>query len=1509
MDNKVSIDPALQELIEKVPGTEEVEVVLRLHNFQELPPGVRIISQFGDIATGRVRVDQIREARTHKSVASMKAARWLTWEPPVEFQTEGNNTELNFAPLQNDPFRVPREFTGKNIVVAALDWGIDFASNAFRKVEDGKTRFLAIWDQSALMHSDKPNCYGYGVIYLSEDINSALEKDNPYAALGYHPAKGDPLQIGAHGTHTFDIAAGSRRVNGTFGEVQGVAPDAYLVFVHLGTNDTSGLLNLGDSVRLLEAFDFVAKTAGERPWVVNTSLGSHGGPHDGKSLVERGIDNLLSAAPGRAVCMSTGNYRQAQIHTHGRLIPGNKYVFTWIIDPADVTLNELEVWYPGRDTFSVSAVLPDGSQTFSAFLGERTSVILNGLEIGRIYNRKNDPNNHDNHIDIFLYQNAPAGHWNVILYGEDVVDGRFHVWIERDRGDPHNQSRLYESDATKDYTIGSICSGDRTIAVGAFDSRSPHRELALFSSCGPTRDGRQKPTILAPGVKILAARSTPAGVLVPTNLLVANSGASMAAPYVTGSVALVFQAAAPRKLWIFETQRIMLSSAEKILSDGSKSCFGEGYLNIDSAIDEALRIEGKRPTTAILDNRQQMYSSITETMAPPSIVMTSGIIDQDSVLANEETSQLNEALVNASNNNNNNNNNNNSDQNTRASNLIDEVTEEQKTERANRRNFILVSGGPGPYDNRDPEHDQSWANYVTPPLLMTEGPKLKEFAEDDEEVWWFVYEPAYTRRWEEDLKNPKRKKEIERVKGKGFSSYARLIENRAKDRNWHLVWLHDSDDFWKKLRTFNDKISRLWYWGHARDDLWLSLRHAADSTPIAPEVGEIITIDQINSNKTLKEKFQYGDKSRTHRFIGCNTSEFAKEWAKTFGVWTEGIAGKIDFVDIHATGGAPALVKGAKRMFFSPEGEKPSGAETLMENSRDIDDSYSSEIDENFESSEVYDPKDYAEGIKRWFGGYTPTSENQVTALIDGEEAYESMVQAMRMASKKGDYIYLANWNMKLNFRLIPTDKDSTLMKILDKANRNNVEIRALLSDDVLYEDPQDKNLTFLHHIFFNNIIASNGSFIPDRNFLPLGIHHQKILIVKAGGRLIGFCGGVDYDPNRLKPENRFDESKSSGISNPSSSLKESGDEPKSLGSIHDVHCKIEGPAAWDLLQVFVNRWNDHPQKPMRNSSLSGENEKRPTGTGKMFVRIGTTFGCGMKANQRKAEMRAGIRRAQGRVSRWAVLSPPALLAINHYIDGKLDLQKRDFSVEIRSGNTGKPWYDFAKNGDTSAWSILLNAIKNAKKYIYIEDQYLTSLFVANTLNAQLSMNRDLRIIILIPDSRITPDLMTPFVFRGRFIKALTGNKKYPHPQVQIYYRDVNKPHNYVHAKTWIFDDEFAVIGSANCGDRSLTHDSEVVAGIYDPGYEELTGSMRIYPSFAKILRQRLWAHHLNLALRDVADLNQALSLWERDPASSFVKRVPISDVIEDDDNLRYNLKGAVGAATGQVDPRGDCSS
>lgn len=543
------MDPALHELLEG-DGDAEVEAVIRLDVGESPPPGVRLVSRFGTIATCRVRRSEISRVRRAEQVESLKAAR-LVAEP-------GHSVTGDVA--RSTDLRRPPELlaTGRGAIVAVLDWGCDVAHPDFRTPG---TRLLAVWDQRGAGGPAAPQPYGYGRVYTRRDIDAALRAPDPYRALGYHPGDADPGGSGSHGTHVMSIAAG----NGRGGGPAGVAPDADLSFVHLATRRSgldAGLGNLGDAVTILEAIDFIDRLAGDRPCVLNASVGRHGGPHDGSTLVEQALDYLVASKPGRAVTQSCGNYADADVHAAGRLLPGESRTLRWSVSPADATPNELEVWYPGRDTFTVEVCLPGRVPPVRLGLDQAAPVVGDGRELGRAYHRSRDPNNGQNHVDVFLDAGGPGGTWEVTLRGVDVVDGRFHAWVERDATCPGCQSRFDPDDADPSTTTGTISNGLRTIAVGAYDPHAPDLPLGVFSSSGPTVDGRQKPEFVAPGVAVLAARSAPPGASSPTGDYVRKSGTSMAAPYVAGVVACMYEAAG-RPLPVREVRAALAETARR----------------------------------------------------------------------------------------------------------------------------------------------------------------------------------------------------------------------------------------------------------------------------------------------------------------------------------------------------------------------------------------------------------------------------------------------------------------------------------------------------------------------------------------------------------------------------------------------------------------------------------------------------------------------------------------------------------------------------------------------------------------------------------------------------------------------------------------------------------------------------------------------------------------------------------------------------------------------------------
>jgi subtilisin family serine protease len=437
---------------------------------------------------------------------------------------------------------------------------------------------LALWDQRPrLGAAEVPRPYGYGYVHRADEINAALRSSEPYRVLGYHPGAAD-RGGGAHGTHVVDIAAGSGHV----GPV-GLAPQADLVFVHLADGGTGGLANLGDSVRLLEAVDFIRRTADGRPWVVNLSVGRHGGPHDGTTLAELAFEAILAAAPGRFIVQSAGNYFRSRTHASGSLRTGEVKTLTFVTDPADISTNELEIWYSGTDEFLVHVYPPGEPHGEAVPLDSQVELIAAGRVVGRVYHRRRDPNNADNHVDAFLYPQGNAGTWTVTIEARRSADGRFNAWLERDEACPSCQARFTRDVADGTCTTGTLANSRTALVVGAYDAHAPLRPAAMFSSSGPTRDGRRKPDLAAPGQDILAARSAPPGSIQSPGCLVRKSGTSMATPYVTGAVALCLEAVGHR-LTAREIRALVLDSVRPQGGREFDFRLGRGYIDVTSLI-------------------------------------------------------------------------------------------------------------------------------------------------------------------------------------------------------------------------------------------------------------------------------------------------------------------------------------------------------------------------------------------------------------------------------------------------------------------------------------------------------------------------------------------------------------------------------------------------------------------------------------------------------------------------------------------------------------------------------------------------------------------------------------------------------------------------------------------------------------------------------------------------------------------------------------------------------------
>jgi subtilisin family serine protease len=502
---------------------------------------------------------------------------------------------------------------GEKVLIGIIDvGGFDFSHPDFLDSK-GETRFVAIWDQGGDFRPP-PKGFPFGSEFRKPELDAAIKASKK---KGLPPApwieRQSQLQPSSHGTHVASIAAG----NG------GICPKAKIaaVLVDIPTPDDDvgrRRATFSDSSRITHAVEYLLGIAEEEqlPIAINISLGTNGGSHDGAGGVSRWLDALL-ATPGRAICVAAGNAGQekaqtetdlgfvmGRIHTAGQIpARGLEAEIEWTVigdGIEDFSENELEVWYSAQDRFAVSLLPPGESDWIEVKPREyvENRRLPGGVTVS-IYNELYHPTNGGNYVAVILspnldpqnFRGITQGVWRVRLKGEEVRDGRFDAWIERD--DPMEIGReggrrmfrfpsfFSEKSNVDSHSITSLACGHRVIAVANLDEA--RQRVHASSSQGPTRDGRFKPEIAAPGTEIVAAN----GFADPQEPWVAMTGTSMAAPFVTGVVGLMLSnnrdLTSAQCLGILQrTARPLAGASYRWLND-----MGFGRVDVEAAMEEA----------------------------------------------------------------------------------------------------------------------------------------------------------------------------------------------------------------------------------------------------------------------------------------------------------------------------------------------------------------------------------------------------------------------------------------------------------------------------------------------------------------------------------------------------------------------------------------------------------------------------------------------------------------------------------------------------------------------------------------------------------------------------------------------------------------------------------------------------------------------------------------------------------------------------------------------------------
>ncbi|MED6193553.1 hypothetical protein PIB30_020697 [Stylosanthes scabra] len=440
--------------------------------------------------------------------------------------------------------------------------------------------------------------------------------------------------------------------------------------------------------------------------------------------------------------------------------------------------------------------------------------------------------------------------------------------------------------------------------------------------------------------------------------------------------------------------------------------------------------------------------------------------------------------------------------------------------------------------------------------------------------------------------------------------------------------------------------------------------------------------------------------------------------------------------------------------------------------------------------------------------------------VLDGGETYkpqrcwEDIFDAINKAKH---FIYIAGWSLYTDISLIRDPKrskhgggDITLGELLKKkANDDGVKVVLLLWRDGIRIPMVNRYIRIMHthdketQRYFKN--SNVHCVLCPRDGLYY-THHQKMVVVDAKlpnqesqkRRIVSFIGGIDlcdgrYDTQSHSLFQTLAAEHSKDFYQPSidgSSIEKGG--PREPW--HDVHCKLEGPIAWDVYSTFVQR--------------SIDNE--------------------------------------------ATLGFP-------------ESSKEAFDVGLVSNSEEK------KMIDRSIQDAYISAIRRAKNFIYIENQYFigsvfgwsadnTEFDAWNLIPKELSLKiaskikekEKFMVYVVIPmwPEGVPKDKTTGTVQKilevkndGEYVPPKTPKQGSHYQKAQ----DARRFMIYVHSKMMIVDDEYIIIGSANINERSMDggRDSEIAMGAYQPHHLATNqgGARGQIHGF----RMSLWYEHLGM--------------------------------------------------------------
>ncbi len=389
--------------------------------------------------------------------------------------------------------------------IAVFDYGCPFIRREYVGPSGQGTRIAALWHQADFTPEPPwaAPAFGYGRELGRSSLNQLCKQArNPgttfdevraYSGLNYLIDYDSPRRrvfLATHGAHVLDVAGGRPDPVGKLDDDS--ASHANLVFVQMPDEtawDSSGA-SLG--AYLLDALHYMLQVTDPKdPLVVNVSYGSTAGPHDGSSLIERAMDDLLTQRPRNfAIVVAAGNSRRLGLHAARQVAHKHTALFRIDVAAGDRTDTFVEFWYTlsASQELNFRVRLPGGD--WSDWAGPDSSVNLldeTGSEVvAALISRKKVPNGKRALVLLALCPSeAPddddgalvqPGMWEVeaqLVPGNDQTGSvQIDAWIQRDdsrpfRGDVQSTFIGLEQ-ADSDNTLNGLATGNHTVVAGGF---------------------------------------------------------------------------------------------------------------------------------------------------------------------------------------------------------------------------------------------------------------------------------------------------------------------------------------------------------------------------------------------------------------------------------------------------------------------------------------------------------------------------------------------------------------------------------------------------------------------------------------------------------------------------------------------------------------------------------------------------------------------------------------------------------------------------------------------------------------------------------------------------------------------------------------------------------------------------------------------------------------------------------------------------------------------------------